>query len=346
MPPLGSPLLCAGPPEDPRWGKTAVWRESTGALRAWLGQHLQNPYPSKGEKVLLAVLSQRSLSQVSTWFANARRRLKKENRLHSGPRLLTASGEEEEEEEEEEGKKGHAGGQRADSGRSPQAPWGSSRAADTWRGPRQDPGPLASIDQAAPERGPPEPWLWTVAEPTPCLLPGWTVAEPAPCLLPGKPLQWVWGLRPLRTVSSGLQETPFPREGRREGPPMGPGLWGPPEESSGAERGIALPSPGWCALEMDYNPQEAQLACQLVMQPCGSTHLECTRRGKARASRGGCAAGALLHAGTEGSSRTGQAARQSNPLGSGCRWSEPGTGPRPLSQPAGRGGTIPKHQKM
>ncbi|KAG8131445.1 hypothetical protein E2320_009382 [Naja naja] len=95
MPPLGSPLLCAGPPEDPRWAKTAAWRESTGALRAWLGQHLQNPYPSKGEKVLLAVLSQRSLSQVSTWFANARRRLKKENWLHSGPRLLTASGEEE-----------------------------------------------------------------------------------------------------------------------------------------------------------------------------------------------------------------------------------------------------------
>ncbi|KAG8131446.1 hypothetical protein E2320_009385 [Naja naja] len=96
---------------------------------------------------------------------------------------------------------------------------------------------------------------------------------------------------------------------------MGPGLWGTPEESSGAERGIALPSPGWCTLEVDYNPQEAQLACQLVMQTCGSTHLECTRREEARASRGGCAAGALLHVGTEGSSRTGQAARQSNPLG-------------------------------
>ncbi|XP_034280055.1 iroquois-class homeodomain protein IRX-3-like [Pantherophis guttatus] len=283
MPPLGRPLLCAGPPEDPRWGKTAVWRESTGALRAWLGQHLQNPYPSKGEKVLLAVLSQRSLSQVSTWFANARRRLKKENRLHSGSRLLTASGEEEE--EEEEGKKGQAGGQ-----------W-----ADPWQGPRQDPDPLASVDQAASERVPPEPRLWSVA-------------EPATRLLPGKPPQWVWGLRPLRTLSSGLRENPScaPREGRGDGPPPGSEPWGPPEESSGAERGITLPSPGWCALEMDYNPQDAQLACQLVMQTCGSAHLECTRLGKARASRGDCAAGALLHV---GSSRMGQSARQNNPLG-------------------------------
>ncbi|XP_039198350.1 iroquois-class homeodomain protein IRX-5-like isoform X2 [Crotalus tigris] len=213
MPPLGSPFLCAAPPEDPRWGKAAAWRESTGALRAWLGQHLQNPYPSKGEKILLAVLSQRSLSQVSTWFANARRRLKKENRLRSGPRLLTASGEEEEEEEEE---KGQAGGQQADSGGSPQAPWGGSRAG----GPGRDPDPLASLDRAEPERSPPGPRLWSVA-------------EPAPHLVPGRPPQWGWGLRPLRTLASGLWEHPScaPGEGRGEGPPLGSEPWGPPEES-------------------------------------------------------------------------------------------------------------------
>lgn len=296
MPPLGSPLLCAPPPEDPCWGKAAVWRETTGALRAWLGQHLQNPYPSKGEKILLAVLSQRSLSQVSTWFANARRRLKKENRLRSGPRLLTASGKEEEEEEEE---KGQAGGQWADSGRSPQAPWGGSRAG----GPRRDPGPLAFLDQAEPERDPPEPRLWSVA-------------EPAPHLLPGRPPQWVWGLRPLRSRSSGLREHPScaPGEGREEGPPLGSEAWGPSEESSGAERGIALPSPGWCALEVDYNPQGAQLACQLVVQTCGSAHLECARLGRARASRGESAAGALLHTGTEASPGTGPAGRQGGRL--------------------------------
>ncbi|KFQ68849.1 Iroquois-class homeodomain protein irx-1-A, partial [Phaethon lepturus] len=55
-------------------------RESTGALKAWLMQHPRNPYPSKGEKVMLAVVSRMSLTQVSTWFANARRRLKKENK--------------------------------------------------------------------------------------------------------------------------------------------------------------------------------------------------------------------------------------------------------------------------
>ncbi|KAK9405086.1 Iroquois homeobox 7 [Crotalus adamanteus] len=294
MPPLGSPLLCAAPPEDPRWGKAAVWRESTGALRAWLGQHLQNPYPSKGEKILLAVLSQRSLSQVSTWFANARRRLKKENRLRSGPRLLTASGEEEEEEE-----KGQAGGQQADSGGSPQAPWGGSRAG----GPGRDPDPLASLDRAEPERSPPGPRLWSVA-------------EPAPHLVPGRPPQWVWGLRPLRTLASDLWEHPScaPREGRGEGQPLGSEPWGLPEESSGAERGVALPSPGWCALEVDYNPQDSQLACQLVVQTCGSAHLECARLGRARGSRGECVAGALPHTGTEGSPRMGPVGRQGGPL--------------------------------
>ncbi|KFM07716.1 Iroquois-class homeodomain protein irx-3, partial [Aptenodytes forsteri] len=61
-------------------------RESTGALKAWLARHSRNPYPSKGEKVMLAVVSQMSLTQVSTWFANARRRLKKENKAGWAPR--------------------------------------------------------------------------------------------------------------------------------------------------------------------------------------------------------------------------------------------------------------------
>uniref|UniRef100_A0A8B9BXI4 Homeobox domain-containing protein n=1 Tax=Anser brachyrhynchus TaxID=132585 RepID=A0A8B9BXI4_9AVES len=60
--------------------KATTARESTGALKAWLAQHPRNPYPSKGEKVMLAMVSRMSLTQVSTWFANARRRLKKENK--------------------------------------------------------------------------------------------------------------------------------------------------------------------------------------------------------------------------------------------------------------------------
>lgn len=56
-------------------------RESTSALKAWLYQHRKNPYPTKAEKVMLAIVSQMTLTQVSTWFANARRRLKKENKM-------------------------------------------------------------------------------------------------------------------------------------------------------------------------------------------------------------------------------------------------------------------------
>jgi hypothetical protein len=55
-------------------------RESTQQLKVWLKEHQKNPYPTKGEKIMLALMSGMSLTQVSTWFANARRRLKKENK--------------------------------------------------------------------------------------------------------------------------------------------------------------------------------------------------------------------------------------------------------------------------
>ncbi|KAK3581070.1 hypothetical protein CHS0354_033857 [Potamilus streckersoni] len=56
-------------------------RETTSALKAWLFDHRKNPYPTKGEKIMLAVITRMTLTQVSTWFANARRRLKKEKRI-------------------------------------------------------------------------------------------------------------------------------------------------------------------------------------------------------------------------------------------------------------------------
>ncbi|CAN9515637.1 unnamed protein product [Ophioblennius macclurei] len=75
------PAYRPGVVEDPvRVAKVAT-RESTGALKAWLNEHLKNPYPTKGEKIMLAIITKMSLTQVSTWFANARRRLKKENRV-------------------------------------------------------------------------------------------------------------------------------------------------------------------------------------------------------------------------------------------------------------------------
>uniref|UniRef100_A0A8B9FT08 Homeobox domain-containing protein n=1 Tax=Amazona collaria TaxID=241587 RepID=A0A8B9FT08_9PSIT len=71
---------------EPGRAKAAAARESTRALKAWLARHPRNPYPSRGEKVTLAALSRMSLTQVSTWFANARRRLKKESRGSWAPR--------------------------------------------------------------------------------------------------------------------------------------------------------------------------------------------------------------------------------------------------------------------
>ncbi|KAK6029406.1 homeobox domain protein [Ostertagia ostertagi] len=60
-------------------------RETTAPLKAWLTDHRKNPYPTKGEKVMLAVMTKMTLTQVSTWFANARRRLKKENKMTWSP---------------------------------------------------------------------------------------------------------------------------------------------------------------------------------------------------------------------------------------------------------------------
>lgn len=55
-------------------------RETTATLKDWLDEHGQNPYPTKAEKLMLSMITKMTLTQVSTWFANARRRMKKENR--------------------------------------------------------------------------------------------------------------------------------------------------------------------------------------------------------------------------------------------------------------------------
>lgn len=66
-------------------------RETTSALKAWLYEHRKNPYPTKGEKIMLAIITKMTLTQVSTWFANARRRLKKESKLGYKERDLDGS---------------------------------------------------------------------------------------------------------------------------------------------------------------------------------------------------------------------------------------------------------------
>uniref|UniRef100_A0A1A8GN76 Iroquois homeobox protein 5a n=2 Tax=Nothobranchius korthausae TaxID=1143690 RepID=A0A1A8GN76_9TELE len=80
---------------DPSRPKNAT-RESTATLKAWLNEHRKNPYPTKGEKIMLAIITKMTLTQVSTWFANARRRLKKENKMTWTPRNRSEDEEEDE----------------------------------------------------------------------------------------------------------------------------------------------------------------------------------------------------------------------------------------------------------
>uniref|UniRef100_A0A1I7U4Y5 Homeobox domain-containing protein n=1 Tax=Caenorhabditis tropicalis TaxID=1561998 RepID=A0A1I7U4Y5_9PELO len=72
--------------------KRNATREATAPLKEWLHAHRKNPYPSKQDKVLLAVSTQMTLTQVSTWFANARRRLKKENKMTWSPQNRRGDG--------------------------------------------------------------------------------------------------------------------------------------------------------------------------------------------------------------------------------------------------------------
>uniref|UniRef100_A0A0N5A962 Homeobox domain-containing protein n=1 Tax=Syphacia muris TaxID=451379 RepID=A0A0N5A962_9BILA len=55
-------------------------QETTAPLKLWLKAHYKNPYPSKAEKIMFSVLTKMTLTQISTWFANARRRLRKEGK--------------------------------------------------------------------------------------------------------------------------------------------------------------------------------------------------------------------------------------------------------------------------
>ncbi|XP_037084873.1 homeobox protein caupolican-like [Pollicipes pollicipes] len=57
--------------------RPTIWRREEekplasprGTLKAWLNEHKKNPYPTKGEKIMLAIITKMTLTQVSTWFA-------------------------------------------------------------------------------------------------------------------------------------------------------------------------------------------------------------------------------------------------------------------------------------
>ncbi|XP_069946371.1 homeobox protein araucan isoform X1 [Cherax quadricarinatus] len=77
-------------------------REATSTLKAWLNEHKKNPYPTKGEKIMLAIITKMTLTQVSTWFANARRRLKKENKMTWEPRSKTDEDDDDDDDKDDE----------------------------------------------------------------------------------------------------------------------------------------------------------------------------------------------------------------------------------------------------
>ncbi|XP_046883128.1 homeobox protein Mohawk-like [Hypomesus transpacificus] len=78
----GGPAPGEGPAGRSRKGgpgagqRRQVLQSMARPLKLWLYQHRDNPYPTKTEKLLLALASHMTLVQVSNWFANARRRLK------------------------------------------------------------------------------------------------------------------------------------------------------------------------------------------------------------------------------------------------------------------------------
>ncbi|PYI06186.1 hypothetical protein BO78DRAFT_418836 [Aspergillus sclerotiicarbonarius CBS 121057] len=51
--------------------------DTVGVLKQWLNRHSDNPYPTKQEKASLAQETGLTVTQVSTWFANAWRRWKR-----------------------------------------------------------------------------------------------------------------------------------------------------------------------------------------------------------------------------------------------------------------------------
>uniref|UniRef100_A0A8C0TZB1 KN homeodomain domain-containing protein n=1 Tax=Cyanistes caeruleus TaxID=156563 RepID=A0A8C0TZB1_CYACU len=43
-------------------------RETTSTLKTWLYEHRKNPYPTKGEKIMLAIITKMTLTQVDGRF--------------------------------------------------------------------------------------------------------------------------------------------------------------------------------------------------------------------------------------------------------------------------------------
>uniref|UniRef100_A0A3B4T4N2 Iroquois homeobox 5 n=1 Tax=Seriola dumerili TaxID=41447 RepID=A0A3B4T4N2_SERDU len=154
---------------DPAYRKNAT-RDATATLKAWLNEHRKNPYPTKGEKIMLAIITKMTLTQVSTWFANARRRLKKENKMTWTPRNRSEDEEDEDnidlernDEDEEPMKTSNDEAETKSEATSP--PLGLLRATEVER--TSSPPSKERGDSCSSIHGPnpaPKPKLWSLAE--------------------------------------------------------------------------------------------------------------------------------------------------------------------------------------
>uniref|UniRef100_A0A674I6V4 KN homeodomain domain-containing protein n=1 Tax=Terrapene triunguis TaxID=2587831 RepID=A0A674I6V4_9SAUR len=76
MPRLSGVKAAAGAPQDNRDQRDSrvdfsgsarrknATRETTSTLKTWLYEHRKNPYPTKGEKIMLAIITKMTLTQV------------------------------------------------------------------------------------------------------------------------------------------------------------------------------------------------------------------------------------------------------------------------------------------
>ena len=84
-PALPLPLPSPSEPERPQRKRGKLPKETTDFLKAWLHRHSDHPYPSEEEKKQLCHATGLSMSQVSNWMINARRRILAPARPSSGP---------------------------------------------------------------------------------------------------------------------------------------------------------------------------------------------------------------------------------------------------------------------
>ncbi|CAG8045823.1 unnamed protein product [Penicillium salamii] len=78
-----------GDPIDPKTKRRRgnLPKPVTDILRAWFHEHLDHPYPSEEDKQMFMTRTGLSISQISNWFINARRRQLPalRNQMRSGP---------------------------------------------------------------------------------------------------------------------------------------------------------------------------------------------------------------------------------------------------------------------